>query len=178
MDKTEKCLKENKIFEGRVVTLFNDDVITPKGNKTNREYISHPGGVCCLAIYDNLIYFEKQFRYPYHKEILELPAGKLEKTDTDVFEAMRRELKEEIGFVSEDLEYLGYMYPSVGCSNEVIHLFFSPINKIGSTDPDEDEVIEVIKLSPKEAYELLDKGDIHDAKTVILLEKLRKVLLK
>jgi len=177
MDKTEVTKKENLIFDGRVCKLYCDDIICPNGNPSKREYIKHPGGVCCLAIKDGYIYFEKQFRYPYHKEILELPAGKLEKGE-DPFEAMKRELIEEIGFKSNNLKEVGYMYPSVGYTNEIIRLYYSSDNELTNTHPDEDEFIEIVKLTPKEAYELLDNNEIHDAKTMILLEKLRKELLK
>lgn len=176
MDKTEKCLKQNEIFKGRIITLYDDDVLTPFGNETKREYIVHPGGVSCLAIMDDKIYFEKQFRYPFHKEIFELPAGKLEKGE-DPKEAMKRELIEEIGFKSEDLREVGYIYPSVGCSNEVIHLYYSPKNTLTETHPDQDECIEIVKLTKEEAYLMLDRGEIHDAKTVALLSLLRKELI-
>ena len=177
MNKEEKCTKENLIFRGRIISLFDDDVITPEGNLTKREYIAHPGGACCLPFQDGYIYFEKQFRYPYHKEILELPAGKLEKGE-DPSQAMKRELTEEIGFKSNHLVPMGYMYPSCGCSNEIIYLFFSDDNTFTKTHPDQDELIEIVKLTPQEAYLMLDNNEIPDAKTALLLEKLRSRLLK
>ncbi len=177
MNKEEKTLKENLIYDGRIIKVYNDEVLCPNGNKAHREYIKHNGGVCILALKDGYIYFEKQFRYPYHEEVLELPAGKLELNE-DPLEAAKRELKEEIGFTSLNMEYIGYFYPSVGYTNEIIRLYFSSENELGDTNPDEDELIEIVKLSVKEAYEMLDRGEIADAKTVILLSKLKERLLK
>lgn len=174
MDKEEKCLKENILFNGHIVDFHNDDVLTPLGHRVTREYISHPGGVCCLCFDEGYIYFVKQFRYPFHKEILELPAGKLEKNE-DPIEAIKRELVEEIGFISNDIKSLGKILPSVGCSNEIIYLYISLDNTKTSTNPDEDELLDIVKLTPEEAYKLLDNNEIEDAKTVAILEKARKV---
>ena len=57
-------------------------------------------------------------------------------------------------------------------------LYFSSENELGETHPDEDELIEIVKLTIKDAYKMLDSGEIADAKTVILLSKLRERLLK
>ena len=169
----EKTKKENLVFDGRLLKFYNDEVELENGNISNREYVKHPGGVCCLALKNGKIYFEKQFRYPYKKEILELPAGKLELNEKPI-DAMKRELKEEIGFVPKNLEYVGEMYPSVGYTNEIIYLFFSPLNDVTDNKLDDDEFLEAFPIDIKEAYSMLDNNEIHDAKTIILMLKLRK----
>ena len=177
MNKEEKTLKENLVYKGRIINLYNDEVLCPNGHKALREYIHHPGGVCILALHNGYIYFEKQFRYPYHKDILELPAGKLERDEEPMIAALR-ELKEETGLISKGLEYMGYFYPTCGYTDEVLYLYFSENNEVGIDNPDEDEFIDVLKLTPKEAYKLLDENKIEDGKTFILLAKLRNRLLK
>ena len=91
---------------------------------------------------------------------------------------MKRELREEIGFISKSLEYMGYMYPSVGYTDEVIHLFYSSENEVTSTARDIDEFMDIIKIKIEDSYKMLDNNEFEDAKTIILLSKLRKVLLK
>ena len=177
MDKTEKCIKENLIYDGKILSLYKDEVLTPNDITTYREIVRHKGGVCCLAVKDDYIYFVKQFRYAYNKEILELPAGKLEK-DENPKDAIIRELKEEIGFIPNCLEYYGYIYPSVGYTDEVIHLFYSSSNTVTSQETEPDEFLDIIKIKINDAYKMLDNNEIVDAKTVVLLSKLRKVLLK
>ena len=176
MDKTEKCIKENLIYKGKILSLYRDEVKVPSGNISYREIVRHNGGVCALAVHNNEIYFVKQYRYAYKMELLELPAGKMEENETKE-ESIRRELREEIGFISKDLKYIGYMYPSPGYTDEVIHLFSSLDNDITDTNFDPDEFLDIIHLPIKKAYEMLDNNEIVDAKSVILLQKLRKVLL-
>ena len=177
MDKSEKTLKENLVYKGKIIDLYSDTVMCPKGNKSIREYVHHPGGVCILAVKDGYIYFEKQFRYPYREEILELPAGKLEK-DEDPVDAAKRELKEEIGFLSHSLEYITKFYPSVGYTDEILYLYYSESNDEGDTEWDTDELIDIEKVKIEDAYRMLDNNEILDSKTIILLEKMRSRLLK
>ena len=96
MEKEEKKISGEILFKGRVITLHNDKVLCPNGAITTREYVSHHGGVCLLMEIDDKIALVKQFRYAYHEEILELPAGKLEK-DENPYQAGLRELEEETG---------------------------------------------------------------------------------
>ena len=177
MDKQEKCIKSNLIYSGKILSLYKDEIITPNNITTYREIVRHKGGVCCLSIKDGYIYFVKQYRYAYSKEILELPAGKLEENE-DPIDAIKRELREEIGFISNNIEYMGYMYPSVGYTDEVIHLFYSSSNDLTDVDRDIDEFIDIVEIKIEDCYRMLDNNEFEDAKTIILLSKLRNVLLK
>ncbi len=173
----EKTKKENLVFDGRILKFYNDEVTLDNGETSKREYVSHRGGVCCLAVHDGKIYFEKQYRYAVRKEIFELPAGKLEAGENPM-DAMKRELKEELGFISHNMEYIDFIYPSVGYTNEKIYLFYSSDNELSTQSLDEDEFLSISPLSIKDAYKKLDNNEIHDAKTVCLMLKLRNRLLK
>ena len=96
MEKEEKKISEEILFKGRVITLHNDKVLCPNGAITTREYVNHNGGVCLLMEIDGKIALVRQFRYPFHEVLLELPAGKLEKGE-DPYHAGLRELEEETG---------------------------------------------------------------------------------
>ena len=61
MDKTEKCIKENLIYKGKILSLFRDEVKVPSGNISYREIVRHNGGVCALAVHNNEIYFGTVF---------------------------------------------------------------------------------------------------------------------
>ena len=75
----EETIEREDIFSGRVVKLHRDRVLLENGKTSVREVIDHPGGVSVAVLTEeNELLFVRQFRYPYHEVILELPAGKLE----------------------------------------------------------------------------------------------------
>lgn len=170
MKKEEKTIKQNLVFDGKVLHVFNDEIEACNGIKTTREIIHHNGGVCVLAVVDNKIPLVKQFRYAYKKEIYELPAGKLEKNENP-YDAGIRELEEEVGLKAESLTDCGYMYPSPGYTDEIIHLYIANNVTKTHTHFDEDENIEVNYFSLEKIMEMIANNEINDAKTICLILK-------
>lgn len=170
MDKQEKTVKSNLVFEGKVVSLYVDDVKCPNGNLSKREIVRHHGGVCVLAIVDNKVIIEKQYRYAYDEELYELPAGKLEK-DENPYDAGLRELEEETGYKATSLIDYGVMYPTCGYCDEKIYLYVAEGLSKTNTNLDEDEVIDVEYIELDKIKEMIENGTIKDAKTIILISK-------
>lgn len=169
-EKSEKTLRSQKLYSGKVLSFYVDDVMCPNGNQSFREYVTHPGGVCVLPILDGKIIMEKQFRYPFHEIILELPAGKLEKGEKPELAAMR-ELEEETGYKTDSLKSLGCIYPSVGYTNEVIYLYAADNLVKSKTNFDFDEDLEIVLMDKDEVLKLIDDNVIKDAKTVSAILK-------
>ena len=97
---TEKKIESNFIYDGIIVKLYKDTVELPNGKEAFREVIRHPGAVCVVPITDNgEVIFVRQFRYPFSSEIIELPAGKLDKGELPI-NAAKRELMEETGVIT------------------------------------------------------------------------------
>lgn len=165
MELTEKPLKQEYIFKGKIVNLRVDEALLPNGKTARREVVEHNGGVMIAPLdsEDNL-YFVKQFRYPYAEIVTELPAGKLEKGE-DPFEAGVRELKEETGAVAEKIVSLGKLYPSPGYCGEIIHLYLATGLSFGRQNPDEDEFLEVFKIPLEKAVQMVMNGELPDSKT-------------
>ncbi len=170
MKKEEKTVKSNVIYNGKILRLNCDEVLTSNGHIAEREIIHHHGGVCVLAIYEGKVVLVKQFRYAYGEEMFELPAGKLEK-DEDSYQAGLRELEEEVGLKAESLTDFGYMYPSCGYTNEIIHLFKA--NNLTKVERhlDEDEDIDIYYFSLDEVVQMIQENKIVDAKTICLVLK-------
>lgn len=171
METKESTIRKIYVFRGRVLTVRNDDALMPNGDVRSREIVEHPGGVCILPILpDGSVLFVEQFRYAYMEDVLEAPAGKLERGE-DPFEAARRELREETGMTAETWYDLGWDYPSPGYTNEIIRLYAAA----GLTDVgqqlDEDEFLNVKRLSFEEALEMVYNNDIRDSKTAMALLK-------
>ena len=180
MTEEEKNLVETKIkiediFDGTLLHVKRDTVKLPNGNESTREWIKHPGASAVIPVLpDGRIILVKQYRYPIHKITLEIPAGKLDSPDEDPLLCATRELSEETGYSTENIEKLTTIATTVGFSNEYIHLYIAEGLKAGFQHTDADEFINVVKLSLTEAVQMVLDGRIYDAKSVaaiLLLER-------
>ena len=176
MDKFyEKTLRTKQIFNGKIIDVRVDDVLLPDGNESKREIVKHPGAVAVIPITeDNKIIFVEQFRKPLERSLIEIPAGKIEQNEKPEITAVR-ELEEETGYTTEQLEYVTSFYTSPGFANEIIHLYFTDkLVKLEEVVPgDGDEFVEIYELTMLEALELIDNHKIYDAKTMYAINYLQ-----
>lgn len=171
MDFTEKPVKQDYIYKGKIVNLRVDDALLPDGSVAKREIVEHPGGVCVAALTDdNELLFVEQFRYPYFENVLELPAGKLEYGE-EPLPAGKRELSEETGAVADSFEDLGKLYPTPGYCGEIIHMYLARGLRFGSQNLDDDEFLEVKRIPLREAFEMVMRNEIRDSKTQVGIVK-------
>jgi ADP-ribose pyrophosphatase len=163
----EKFKKIARHFQGKAIGFRMDEVYLADRRVRTREYITHPGAVGILAFESpNKILLVKQYRYPVDEFTFEIPAGKLTKGE-DPLECAKRELEEETGFVAKKLKKLLTFWPTAAFSQEVIHLYVAEGLKATQMNPDDDELIELIRLSPKQLGVLIRQGKIRDSKTLI-----------
>ncbi len=160
-----RLISTRDVYQGKIVDLVVDE-IEIAGRRTVREVVRHPGGVVVLALTpDRTIPFVRQHRYPLNRDILELPAGKIDDRE-DPIRTAARELEEETGFRAESLVRIHSFYSSPGFCDELLHFYFAPeVRKVGA-NPEFDEHIEIEFYSLDEAVELIEKGQIQDAKTM------------
>ena len=177
MDKKEKTIKSELIYEGRVLNLYKDTVICPNGLTSIREVVSHRGGVGILFKIDDKFIMEKQFRYALNEEIYEIPAGKLEK-DEEPLEAAKWELLEETGYEPLEMIFLGDMYPTCGYSSEIIHLFYCEKAVKKERHLDNDENIDLLFLSLSEIEQLINENIIKDSKSIAAVHLYKSKILK
>ena len=173
----EKTLGEQVLYEGKIIRVHVDDVELENGKPAKREVVDHPGGVSVAILTDqNELIFVRQFRYPYHQVLLELPAGKLEPGE-DPFEAVKREQREETGTVSETYVSLGEVYPTPGYCGEIIRLWACrAAEDQGELDLDEDEFLATERIPLDKALEMVCNNEIPDAKTQIGILKTAKLV--
>ncbi|WP_391208875.1 NUDIX hydrolase [Psychrobacillus sp. L4] len=163
----EKTITSDFKYKGRVITLQVDEVLLPNGKTSNREIVKHPGAVAVMAITeDKKIILVEQYRKALERSIIEIPAGKIEPGEPPEVTA-RRELEEETGYTSSNLQYVQSFATSPGFADEIIHLYFAEnIEKMtGKADLDEDEFVELVYVSIKEMESLIKNKQIYDAKT-------------
>ena len=171
-DLYEKPLKSQCIFDGKIIHVYKDDVELPNKNAAFREVIRHVGGACIIPITDQgEVVCVKQYRYPYARVIIEIPAGKLDSRQEDHRTAALRELREETGCTCQKLTYLGQMYGSPAILDEVIYMYMAEGLSEGELDLDDDEFVEVIRIPLDEMYNMVLNNEILDAKTQIAVMK-------
>ena len=168
MDLIEKTLSSTTIYDGKVIKVMRDQVSLPNGESAYREIVHHNGGATVLAVKDDMVYFVRQYRYAYHDELLELPAGKLNEGE-DPKSCAIRELEEETGLRATDVDLITKLYPSPGYTDEVIYVYLALDFVQGTQHLDEDEFLGVITLPLSTVKDMLDSGEIRDAKTIVAL---------
>ncbi|MCL4509850.1 MAG: NUDIX hydrolase [Bacteroidetes bacterium] len=169
-----KVLDRKVIYRGKVFSTIVDEVEYDSGHKAIREVAEHPGGAVVLPLLDDgRIVFVYQKRYPLNEFLYELPAGKLEPNEPPELCA-KRELKEETGYDAGQIEKLTAIYTSPGFCTERLHIFIARDLRDGKQNLEEGEIDLKLKLIPaKEAFEMVGRGEIVDAKTIVGLFFLR-----
>ncbi len=167
---SEKTIKREVIYKGRVLE-YVVDTVDVDGKEAGREMVFHPGGVGVVAIdEDGFVCMVRQFRKPYEKAILEIPAGKIDPGEEPEI-CGRRELVEETGYSAEEFISLGEFYPSVGYTNEIIHIFLAKNLTKGNANPDEDEYVDIEKIHIDTLVSMIMSGEIKDGKTIAAILK-------
>ena len=172
-----KIKKRETAFKG-YYTLYQLEVESDKtGIITEREQFKTPDSIGVL-VHDtakNEIILVKQFRIGPEKELLEIVAGKVEGTDLDLERTVHREVLEEVGYEIDQLEHWYKFYTTPGPVTECMNLYYAQVSKQvekGGGLAEENEEIEIIKMSPKKFI----KHSFTDAKTIIAQQKLKDFL--
>lgn len=168
---TEKTLSSEVVFSGRVFDTIVKKVMLSDGSTSTREIVKHNGGACILPVDDDLnCYMVRQFRSPFEKILLEVPAGKIEIGEDPKVCAVR-ELHEETGFEASEVIDLGKMICSPGYDSEIIYLYAARGLTFIGEKPDEGEFLNCEKIPLQTLVEMADRGEISDSKTQICIYK-------
>ena len=166
MELTEKQIRSELIYAGKILDLHRDEVALPNGGSGVREYIRHVGAVCVVPVTDDgKVVMEKQFRYPFRAVLTEITAGKLDGKEEPPEQAARRELREETGATAAELIPLGDFYPTCAYSDEVIHMYLARGLSFGQRALDEDEFLNVQLVPLEDVVRDVLEGRIKDGKT-------------
>lgn len=162
----ETCLSSERVFSGHVFDVEIDQVQLSNGERAEREVVRHPGGVGVLAIDEQRrAIMVRQYRYGAGREMLEIPAGRLEPGE-DPLEAGLRELREETGALASSCVSLGEIIPTGAYCSERIYLYLARDLTWGETDPDNGEYVEMERLPLDTLWADIRAGHISDAKTI------------
>jgi ADP-ribose diphosphatase len=163
-----KIISSQKVFSGRVFDVTVDTV--REGELTyQREVVHHHGSAVILPVFDDgTVALVRQYRHPAVRYLLEAAAGTLDEGERPEHGAAR-ELQEELGLVAGRLEKLSEFFVSPGFCEEKMWVFLATELTEGKQNPEEDEVLEVVRIPIDEALEMISSSEIQDAKTIIAL---------
>lgn len=174
MNKAIKTLDRERIFKGHILDVVIDTIQLPNGKAVKREMVLHPGAAAIVPFdEEGNVYLIEQYRHPVGDYILEIPAGTLEEGE-DPADCASRELEEEIGYKAKEMNHLMSIYPAVGFSTERIEIYIAKGLIKSEQNLDEDEFVEVKKMTLDEALELIDNNKIVDSKSICGLLKAAK----
>ena len=166
---TEKLISSKQIYLGTTISLSEDIVELPDGQKTIREVVKHSDVVAMVAIdhQDNVL-LVRQFRYSAGKSLLEIPAGGIEPGEQPL-NAVRRELQEEIGYLPRKIVSLGGFYAVPGYSTQYYHCYLTTDLVQSQLTAENTESIETVKIPLKQLEHRISSGEIGDAKSTAAL---------
>ncbi len=171
MDLFEEKISSKLIHNGNFLVLNKDTVLLPNGKTSTREFVTHPGAACIVAVdEDDNILMVKQYRYPISKMMYEVPAGKLDFGE-DPINCAKRELEEETGYKANNFDLIGSLYPAPAYSNEIIYIYLATELIKTNMNLDEDEFLVCEKIKINKVLEMIMRGQIIDAKTQIAVLK-------
>jgi ADP-ribose pyrophosphatase len=136
------------------------------------EMVRHPGASAVVPFIsdpagaDPQVLLIRQYRYAAESYLYEIPAGRLN-TGEDPRDCAMRELKEETGCSAERMERLFTVYTTPGFTDEKIHLFMATGLAAGETKHEADEFLELQPMLLSQALQMVESGEIQDAKTAL-----------
>ncbi|MGL4363399.1 MAG: NUDIX hydrolase [Cellulosilyticaceae bacterium] len=174
--KTKRIGRE-EVYKGKIFTVVEDTIEFSNGKVAKWDLVCHNGASAVVALTsDEKIVLVKQYRNAENGDVIEIPAGKLEKEE-DPLLCANRELEEEVGLKAKKIEKICEMYTAVGFCDEKLHLYLATDLYKGKQNLDEDEFVEIIYHTVDEAVEMIFNGQIKDSKTIVgilAVQNLRK----
>ena len=164
-----ELIRSEPLLQGRAFKIRRDYLRTPDGKETKFEIVEHGGSVVIIPVDEQgNMWFVRQYRHAAGMDLLELPAGTRD-GDEPYEECAAREIREEIGMEAGKLEELGKFYLAPGYSTELMGVFLATNLKHNPLSPDADEFLSVEKMPVKEAFEMTERGEMPDAKSLAAL---------
>ncbi|XCP87138.1 NUDIX hydrolase [Roseburia hominis] len=167
MEKEMKRVKRVRMYQGAIVDVYRDYMEFSNGNTEEWDYIHHKGAAAVVPVMDDgRILMVRQYRNALERFTLELPAGALDAAGEPGIECASRELEEETGYRSENLEWLITLRTTVAFCNERIEIYTAK-NLIPSKQHlDPNEFVNIEAYTVEELKEMIFTGKIEDSKTV------------
>ncbi len=168
------------LVEAGFLRVSRLDVAAPDGSTLARHVVHHPGAVVVVPVEADLetVILVRQYRAAVDRELLEVPAGKLDVAGEPPVETARRELAEEVGRRAERYVHLADCFNSPGFTDERSHIFLAldlaevPDARMGP----EEEAMSIEPVPLDEIDDLVARGEIMSASNILGLLLARRYL--
>ncbi len=167
MDGKIRRVKRELAYEGTVIKVYRDYMEFENGTEEEWDYIHHNGAAAVIPVLeDGRILMVRQYRSALDRETLEIPAGKLDFAGEPEIECARRELEEETGYRSDNLEWLLTVRTTVALCNEKIEVYLAKDLKPSRQKLDEGEYVTVEAYTVEELKAKIYTGELQDSKSI------------
>ena len=168
-NRTARVLSSREVFRGPVFRVTTDQVLEPGGIRARRDVVRHPGSVVILAVEESRrqprVLLERQYRHAAQDYLWELPAGRIDKGESELAGA-KRELLEETGYTARRWQRIFRFYASPGFVDETMAVYLARDLRPGIAQPEADELIQQRLVPVPVAVRMAMSGAIRDAKTI------------
>jgi len=162
-------LRSEVLMKGRAFAIRRDTLKTPDGRETKFDIVEHGGSVVIVPVdAEGNLLFVRQYRHAANMDMLELPAGTRD-GDEPFEECAAREIREETGMEAGTLKHIGSFYLAPGYSTEYMGVFLATDLRHNPLEADEDEFLSVEKIPIRKAFEMAERGEVPDAKSLAAL---------
>jgi 8-oxo-dGTP pyrophosphatase MutT (NUDIX family) len=160
------ALGGESVYRGRIVDVRIERFRYADGAEVSREIVRHSGAVAIVAHDHEHVWLVRQPREAVDEpDLLEIPAGRLDRDGEEPLQAARRELAEEIGRGARGWEPIVVYYTGAGFTDERVHLFHATDLYPAHADSGEDERIEIVPWALTDLEQAI--AECRDAKTLI-----------
>ena len=168
-DLSFKRIKKELAYKAHIFDVYNDYLELPDGRMVIYDLIDHADGACVLPVFpDGTILLVKQYRNALDGITYEAPAGLVNDGETGE-QAAYRELLEETGYKAGTLRFLTKTALTIGISNEQTYVYLGYDLSESFSCPDDNEFIQICRISLEQALDMIADGSIVDSKTIIAI---------
>ncbi|MFY9557452.1 MAG: NUDIX hydrolase [Blastocatellia bacterium] len=166
---THELIKRDYVYRGKILDLSLSHFMSEAKGQVEIEIVHHNGGAGTLPLFeDGTVALVRQWRYPLGRYSLEIAAGRIEPGHTPE-ETAARELEEELGYQARELRRIGEFNVAPGYCEERIFVYLATGLEASAQNLDDDEEIEVVRMTFAEALTRVRSGEIDDAKSIITI---------
>ena len=166
-----KIISEKVLYQSNLSKVISAKVKLPDGKIVEWDYFGNEDVVAILPIdKEGNIYLVSEWRPAWRKEIMQIPAGHCSsKTEVGRIKQVHNELREEAGIDAKKIRKLVSYAPSARM-NYKVYLYLAEDLFPSYKDPDEDELIEVVKMPYKIAYKtFVEENQLTTSSTILAL---------